>query len=425
MLAKKPQSRPERVLSFEDARHLVASHAHVLRSSSKQIEHVPILASLGRVLAEAIVADRDFPPFARATRDGYAVRSEDLRRPPAELTVVGEIRAGGDLPDGFSRLQNGRALSIMTGAPVPDGADAVVMVEYTERAGQRVRVLRSVTAGENVVPRGREARRGSTLVSARTVIGHAQIALAASVGKSTVSVYSRPRIAILPTGDEIVPIDAQPAANQIRNSNSFSLAAQVTSCGGEAVQLPIAPDDRARLRESIAQGLESDLLLLSGGVSAGEYDLVEDELGKFGAELLFTGVQIQPGKPLVFGRAQPRSNRERWTYFFGLPGNPISTMVTFQLFGSIFVRALAGSAERSISGRKIRLAKDVKTKMGLTRFLPGKVSGWWDDPEVDLLSWQGSGDMAAFARADCLLVIPPDRESFKSGEWMTVIPIEG
>lgn len=420
----KAQSRIDNVLNFEEAQRTVLSHANQARFSQKQIEQVPILDSLGRVLAQPILADRDFPPFPRATRDGYAVRSEDVGRVPAGLKLAGEIRAGGDFPAGFTRLGSGEAISIMTGAPVPGGADAVVMVEYTERAGEHVRVLRPVAAGENVVPRGSEAKRGSSLVSPGTVISHPQIALAASAGKPMINVYSRPRIAILPTGDEIVPIDAEPAANQIRNSNSFSVAAQVIASGGDAVQLPIAPDERARLRELIAQGLESDLLLLSGGVSAGEYDLVEDALAEFGAEFLFTGVQIQPGKPLVFGRAHPQSNRDHWTYFFGLPGNPISTMVTFQLFGRLFVRALAGASASAVTARKMRLGKDLKTKTGLTRFLPGKISGAWDDPEVELLSWQGSGDVAAFAGADCLLVIPPDRESFKSGEWMTTIPIE-
>ena len=379
--------------------------------------------SLGRVLAEEIVADRDFPPFQRATRDGYAVRSEDVQRVPAELSLSGQIRAGGTLPANFTAVQSGEAISIMTGAPVPNGADAVVMVEYTEQFGERVRVLRSVASGENVVPRGSEARQGTKLVSAGTILSHPQIALAASVGKSNLAVYSRSRVAILSTGDEVVPIDAEPAANQIRNSNSFSLAAQIIGAGGEAIQLPIAPDEPARMRELIAHGLQTDLLLLSGGVSTGEYDLVEDVLAEFGAEFLFTGVQIQPGKPVVFGRAHAQSTRERWTYFFGLPGNPISTMVTFQLFGTVVVRALTGALEPAAQGRKMRLAKDVKTKTGLTRFLPAKTLESWDDPQVELVSWQGSGDIAAFARADCLLVIPPDQESFKSGEWMTVLPI--
>ena len=424
MLAAKPQSRTERILSFEEARESVVSHATDVRSSQeKKIEEVPILSCVGRVLAEDIVADRDFPPFPRATRDGYAVRSEDLQRVPAELTIRGEIRAGGNLPAGFARLESGEALSIMTGAPVPNGADAVIMIEYTERNEERVRVLRSISAGENIVRQSSEARQGDKIASKGVVISHPQIALAASVGKSNLSVYARPRVAILPTGDEIVPIDAAPAANQIRNSNSFSLAAQVATSGGEPVQLPIAPDDRARLRELVAQALESDLILLSGGVSAGEYDLVEDALQEFGAEFLFTGVQIQPGKPLVFGRAHPQSTRERWTYFFGLPGNPISTMVTFQLFGNMFVQALAGACASATPGGKMQLAKELKTKTGLTRFLPGKISGSWDNPQVELLRWQGSGDVAAFGSADCLLVIPPDRETFKSGEWMTVLPI--
>lgn len=423
MLTAKAQSREERILSFEDARQLVRAQAELVRAGQKQTEEVSILGSLGRVLAETIMADRDFPAFPRATRDGYAVQSEDLQRLPAELTFVGQVRAGGNLPHGFTRLEKGQALSIMTGAPVPDGADAVVMVEYAQREGDLVRVLRSVVAGENVVERGSEARQGTTLVSEAAVISHPHIALAASVGKSKLRVYLRPRVAILPTGDEIVPINTLPAANQIRNSNSFSLAAQVKAAGGDAVQLPIAPDEPARLRELIAQGLETDLLLLSGGVSAGEYDLVEEALAEFCAEFLFTGVQIQPGKPLVFGRAPRRSPRNGWTYFFGLPGNPISTMVTFQLFGSLLVRALAGAFEPSPQGRRVRLAKEVKTKTGLTRFLPARISGSWNDPQVELLNWQGSGDVAAFSRADCLLIVPPDRESFPPGEWVTVLPI--
>jgi molybdopterin molybdotransferase len=179
------------------------------------------------------------------------------------------------------------------------------------------------------------------------------------------------------------------------------------------------------LRELIAGGLACDLLLLSGGVPAGEYDLVEDVLCEFSAEFLFTGVQIQPGKPLVFGRAcPPRGSSAGWTYFFGLPGNPISTMVTFQLFASVMVRSLSGAASMPRPGTKARLATDVRVKTGLTRFLPAKLSGGWSEAEVETVKWQGSGDIAAFGHADCLLVIPPDREHFKSGEWMTVLPLQ-
>jgi molybdopterin molybdotransferase len=177
------------------------------------------------------------------------------------------------------------------------------------------------------------------------------------------------------------------------------------------------------LRELVRQGLESDLLLLSGGVSAGEYDLVEDVLAEFAAEFLFTGVQMQPGKPLVFGRARADRSREHWTYFFGLPGNPISTMVTFELFASIMVRELSGATPKSRTGMSARLAQELRVKAGLTRFLPAHLLGDWLDTKVEPVKWQGSGDIAAFARADCLLVVPPDRECFKSGEWMTVLPL--
>ena len=424
MPASQAHIRIERVLSFEEARERVSAQAELLRQLPRKGEQLALLSSLGRTLAEEIVADRDFPPFPRATRDGYAVRTGDTRAVPAELKVVGQVRAGGELPIGFSQLERGQAISIMTGAPVPNGADAVIMVEHTQRNGDSVRLLRPVASGENVVPRGSEARSGTPLLNRGTRISHPQIALAAAVGRSKLNVYSRPRIAILSTGDEVVPIDSLPADNQIRNSNSFSLAAQVIAAGAEPIQLPIAPDEPGRLRELMAQGLESDLLLLSGGVSAGEYDLVEDVLSDFSAEFLFTGVQIQPGKPLVFGRARSGSHGS-WTCFFGLPGNPISTMVTFELFASTLIRALSGdTAQSALPGTKARLRKEIRTKTGLTRFLPATMSGNWNDAEVELVKWQGSGDLAAFARADCLLVIPPVGEHFNPGEWMTVLPLE-
>jgi molybdopterin molybdotransferase len=417
----KAYSRAERILSFEEAQQVVLNHAAALRTVARVTESVPLLDSLGRTLAEDVVADRDFPPFPRATRDGYAVRSQDSQQPSLEFEVVGEIRAGGEPLSGFTRLDAGEAVSIMTGAPVPQGADAVVMVEYSERQGKRVRFSKSAIDGENVVPRGAEARAGTVLVSRGTVIGHQQIALAAAVGKSSLAVSVRPTIAILPTGDEVVSIDAEPTANQIRNSNSYSLAAQVIAAGGEAIQLPIAPDKPEVLRELIERGLQSDLLLMSGGVSAGEYDFVEDVLADFSAEFLFTGVQIQPGKPLVFGRARGRNQGEAFTYFFGLPGNPISTMVTFELFVRPAVRALSQAAFERMISAKARLSAALRVKTGLTRFLPARLSGAWDDAHVESVKWQGSGDIAAFARADCLLVVPPDREQFEAGEMMTVV----
>lgn len=413
----------EIVLSFEQARELVSEHCERARKLVPAVESVPLLQSMGRVLAEAVRADRDLPPFPRATRDGYALRSSDLERLPAELEIVGQIRAGGPLPSGFQSLASGQTLSIMTGAPVPAGADAVLMVEHSERAGNRMRALRRLSSGENVVPRGSEAKSGATLIECGTVVSYPEVALASAAGAASLAVFRKPRIAILPTGDEVVAVTEQPAQNQIRNSNSFSLAAQVTLAGGEPLQLPIAPDEPQRLRELILEGLEADLLLLSGGVSAGEFDYVEGVLSEIDAELLFTGVQIQPGKPLVFGRAPKPGQPERLTYFFGLPGNPISTMVTFELFAKAMVRALAGASVSSLSAVSARLVAPLRVKTGLTRFLPARLAGEWNSPEVEPVKWQGSGDVAAFAKADCLLVVPPDREEFAGGETMCVISL--
>jgi molybdopterin molybdotransferase len=227
------------LLAFPEARHVVEEQARTLRPGA--VELAPLLRSRGRVLAEGVVADRDFPPFPRATRDGYAVRSADLAALPATLEVIGEVRAGSTLAGG--PLGRGQAAEIMTGAPVPNGADAVVMLEYTEHRGANVEVRRAVAAGENVVPTGSEARTGQLLLPRGTRMGFAEIAVAAGVGKAQVNIYRSPRVGILSTGDEIVDADAHPGPHQIRNSNSYSLAAQVEAAGAEAVRLPLAPDD--------------------------------------------------------------------------------------------------------------------------------------------------------------------------------------
>ncbi len=399
------------VLPLREARRVVEDHARKLRSTEP--EPVALLESFGRVLAEDIVADRDFPPFPRATRDGYAVRSSDLAQLPAHLKVVGEIPAGVAPRDIVQLVAKGEAAEIMTGAPAPNGADAIVMVEYTTRRGETVEVTRSVVHGENIVPPGAEARAGDILLRSGARMTHAAIAVAASVGKTQLIVRRRPRVAILSTGDELVDVAATPGRHQIRNSNSYSLAAQVIAAGGMPVVLPIAPDEPERLRRLISDGLKSDLLLLTGGVSAGKYDLVEDALRHFDAEFHFTGALIQPGKPVVFGRAT--------AYFFGLPGNPVSTMVTFDLFVRPMLDALSGAAPRPLQFTQARLRADINTKTGLTRFLPAVLSGEFEQTEVELARWQGSGDIAAAARANCYIVVPPDRERIPAGEMVSVL----
>ena len=418
---------PSLILSFEEARHIVEGHASRLRPRSKEL--LELLDSAGRILAEPVAADRNFPPFRRATRDGYAVRAADLAQLPARLQVIGEIRAGAKDASTEIKVEAGQAAAIMTGAPAPAGADAIVMVEYTSRAGDYVEIIKGIAAGDNIVPVGSEAARGQQLLSPGMRLGHAAIAVAASVGRVHLLVYAKPRVAVLSTGDEVVDIDVPPGPNQVRNSNSYSLAAQIQSADGDPAFLPIAPDEPERLRELISEGLEADMLLLAGGVSMGKYDLVEQVLADFQAEFFFTGAQIQPGKPIVFGRVPWASSPKvattdaepQWKYFFGLPGNPISTMVTFQLFAQPILEALAGRSSQKLVFLHARLKSEIKTKTGLKRFLPAILSGEFEHAEVELAGWHGSGDIASAARANCYVVIPPDKNTIAAGEWVPVL----
>jgi molybdopterin molybdotransferase len=415
------------VLSFEDARRVVEDHAS--RLSPRARETVDLLHAAGRILAEPVVADRDIPPFARSTRDGYAVRAADLVQLPATLTMIGEIKAGPLTDRASLQLNPGEAVSIMTGAPVPQSADAVVMIEYTSLQGDRVEITKGVASGENIVAQGAEAKRGSLLLNPGSRLNEAAIALVASVGKSPLKVFVRPRVAILTTGDEIVDVDAEVGPTQIRNSNSYSLAAQIQETGGEPVLLPIAPDEPRRLRQLIEQGLQADLLLMTGGVSMGRYDLVEQVLTEMQAEFFFTGAKIQPGRPVVFGRvscgagafAREISASPSHKYFFGLPGNPVSTMVTFELFARPVLEGLAGMFPRPLTFLHARLKSEIRVKPGLKRFLPAILSGQCENSHAELVSWHGSGDIGSIVRSNCLIVIPPDRERIPAGEWVAVM----
>jgi molybdopterin molybdotransferase len=405
------------ILSFEDARHVVEEHASRLRARGKEL--VELLEGAGQVLAEPVLADRNFPPFPRATRDGYAVRAADLAKLPASLEIVGEVKAGA--AEANIKLEEGQAAAIMTGAPVPAGAEAVVMVEYTTGVGERVEITRGVSAGENIVPVGAEAKRGDRLLASGMRLDHAAIGVAASAGRARLLVYSKPRIAVLSTGDELVDIDVPPGRHQIRNSNSYSLAAQIQAAGGEVVMLPIARDEPERLRELIEEGFDADLLLITGGVSMGKYDLVEQVLADLNAEFFFTGAKIQPGRPVVFGRVPWGDAPEGFRYFFGLPGNPVSTMVTFELFARPVQEALSGMTPQRLVWLQARLKSEIKAKPGLKRFLPAVLSGEFDQAEVEMVPWQGSGDIAATARANCYVVISADREHIAAGEWVPVL----
>jgi len=369
-------------------------------------EEVELAQAAGRVLAGMVMADRDYPPVARSIRDGFAVRSADL---PGSLEMIGEVRAGGTF---VGIVGAGQCVEIMTGAPMPAGADAVVMVEHTRRDGTLMATDRKPSPGEFVNPQGAEAKRGQPLLPAGVRAGFAQVALLATVGTTKVSVYRQPSVAILSTGDEVVPVEALPESNQVRNSNAWSVAVQVARAGGLPTILPVAADNLEDTRRLVRAGLEHDLLLLSGGVSAGKYDHVETVLAEFEAEFYFDRVLLQPGQPLVFGKAEGK-------FVFGLPGNPASTMVTFELFGRAAVELLSGQQESELRMPPMRLTTDFSHKTGLTRFLPARANA--EGTEVTPVRWQGSSDVAALARANAFLMAEADRESWKAGEEIRVL----
>ena len=416
------------VLSYDEAARLVAKHAARLLGPRRATEQVALGRAAGRVLARAVRADRDQPPFARSTRDGFACRAAEISR-HQPLAVTGMTRAG-DAPSG--PLRRNAAWEIMTGAPVPRGADAVAMLEHVEYADRRVRLAapRTIATGENIVRRGAQARRGEEMLSAGTRVGAAEIALAAACGWARLEVFRKPRVAIVATGDELVPISRLPGPGRIRNSNAPMLAAMVAACGGRPWTLPIVADTAHALDMALAKASDADLLLITGGVSAGKFDLVEPALLRRGARFHFTGVRIQPGKPTVFGELpeggksngeRKRGGARRTKYFLGLPGNPVSSAVTFHLFAAPVLGALAGSRNRGPRFVLARLAGDVKAKPGLTRFLPAACTFQEPVPEVAPVPWQGSGDIGAMARGNCFLVVPEDADGLMAGATVRIL----
>jgi len=415
------------LLSYDEAAAMVAAHAAKLRCI-RPAERVLLGQAQGRVLAEPLLADTDQPPFARSTRDGYACRAAEASA-HVQLALAGATRAG-QPPAG--PLPPGAAWEIMTGAPVPSGADAVMMLEHVETANGHVRLLppRRLAAGENIVAQGAQGRAGDEVLAAGAVMGFAQLALAASCGYAQVDVFPRPRVAILSTGDEIVPVESVPSAGQIRNSNGPMLAALVAAAGGDPWVLPIAGDTVDALDAALVQAAEADLLLITGGVSAGKFDLVEPALLRRGARFHFTGVRMQPGKPVVFGEIS-RSGTEldqnqhpAQRCCLGLPGNPVSSAVTFLLFAAPVLRALSGCLDRGPRFALARLAAEVKGKAGLTRFLPALctfVAKTGELPEVARVTWQGSGDIGAMARSNCFLVLPEEAEVLRAGEIVRIL----
>jgi molybdopterin molybdotransferase len=395
------------VLDFEEARRIVMGTVRSLQIQSTS-ESVSLEDAYGRVLAESAIADRDYPALRRSLRDGFALKATSV---PGTLRIRGEVRAG-DMPK--QPLQEGEALEIMTGAPVPHGADAVVMVEHAVRLqdGALVKIDRAAEPGQFINARGAETAAESVLVPAGVRLDASHIATLAMTGRSAVGVVRRPTVAILATGDEIVGINETPAPHQIRNSNSYMLSALVRSTGGTPTVLPVARDTREALEPLLERGMQHNLLIITGGVSAGKYDLVKPVLRDLGMQFHFERVRVQPGQPTAFGTRNA-------TPVFGLPGNPGSTLITYQLFARPALELLAGVADPILPLLSARFESPFRHKLGLTRFLPARLSP--DGEHIRHIPWQGSSDVPALAKANAFLVADHDREAWECGDAIRVM----
>lgn len=434
-------------ISFDSASSIIASHsASILANPIAEREQCELIDAFGRILAAPIVADRDQPPFFRATRDGFALRASDVAT-GTPLRIVGQIRAGESWKPEQIALQSGEAIEIMTGAPLPRGADAVLMVEhaqeiefhnqlraaYEHQTGVRIVASpgRTIRAGENVVSQGSEANQGDILLLAGTRIGPEEIALAASCGLASVLVYPRTNVAVLATGDELREPSHRHSADgaaqsiierqQIYNSNTYSLAALVR----EAHAVPILREPVRDTKESLIEGIRhaldaAPLSLITGGVSMGRYDLVQEVLSDMGAEFFFTGVKMRPGKPVVFGRVGAKENRSA-RFFFGLPGNPVSAMVTFRVFVRPLLAALSGQRNWQPRIAIASSATDLRSRPGLTRFVPAFLDTTQPTPTVAPIQNQGSGDVPSSTRANCSIILPEECEFIPAGQTLQVL----
>ncbi|HVS21893.1 MAG TPA: gephyrin-like molybdotransferase Glp [Pyrinomonadaceae bacterium] len=378
-------------------------------------ERIFLADALGRFLAEDIVADSDLPPFDRAQMDGYAVRAADVANTPARLRIVGESAAGSGW---HHEMKAGEAVRIMTGAPVPGGADAVQQVELTREidGGSQVEILESVEAGRSIVKQAAEIKAGETVLRAGEDINAAMIATLASFGYAQVKVGRRPRVAVMATGSELVDVDQKPGRDQIRDSNNYTIAAYASTAGATVERLPLAGDDTEELKRQIAAAAErSDVLITSGGVSMGVYDFTKAALKELGAEIFFERVALRPGKPTLFARLGN-------TLVFGLPGNPVSVAVTLNLFARTALRAMQGAKQPALIEEAAVLARSVKGSIDRESYLPAVLR---TDEKGTLLAepleWGGSSDFVAFARATALIIIPAGVKSVASNSVARIV----
>jgi molybdopterin molybdotransferase len=404
------------MLPIERGLEIVQSAASAKdRPDRMPTESVPLLDAMHRVLREDVLADGDSPPFDKAIRDGFAVRFEDVVQVPAELAIVGESRAGAGAG---VRVEQGECCEIMTGAPLPQGANSVVMVEHTERLSpSSVRILKIAREDEGLLRQGAEARRGDQILKSGRRIGLADIGLLASAGKSSVAVSRKPRVAVIATGDELVEVQDTPREGQIRNSNTYTICAQVREAGAEPVLMGIGRDNLEDLRGKIRRGLEHDILIVSGGVSMGKYDLVETVFAEFGVEVLFDKIAMRPGKPTVFGHRGE-------TFVFGLPGNPISTLVAFHVFVRPLILSLLKAESTSPQILEAKLEAPVKCDPERAALVPALVRFEGGQYRIRTAPWKGSSDLVGLARANALIMIPRRSGSLEPGDAAQFLPME-
>ncbi|HET6464531.1 MAG TPA: gephyrin-like molybdotransferase Glp, partial [Nitrospiria bacterium] len=397
------------MISVEKARSLILDQIQRMGT-----ERLDLLNSLGRVLAEPVLSRRDHPPWNCSAMDGYAVRHADVleasEKKPVTLEVIEEIAAG-VLP---SKIVGRRQASrIMTGAPVPEGADAVIRVEDTRAGGDSVQIVCPAGAGENVRLRGEDFQAGHVMLDRDSVMGPAEVGLLASLGRSHLLVYQRPRVAILATGNELADFDEALSPNKIMNSNGYALAAQVLEAGGIPVMLGIAKDSREDLLSRLTQGLTADLILISGGVSVGMYDFVKEVLDRLGIRMEFWKVAMKPGEPLAFGSLQAKP-------VFGLPGNPVSTMVTFEQFVRPALRKMQGHTALFRPVIEAVLMERITKRPGKTHFVRAVVKEAGDRREVWTTGNQSSGVLTSMVKADGLLIFPSDATEMEKGQVVKV-----
>jgi len=403
------------MMIVEEARERILTAFHQLEA-----EEIDLLDALGRILAEDIVANESIPPYANSSMDGYAVRSDDTvgadADTPVSLAVLGEVAAG-HVPE--VEVEPGTAVRIMTGAPLPPGADAVVKVEDTRSADGEVDVLASAPEGQYVRPAGEDVEQGSHVLSAGTRLGPAHLGMLATLGVPTVRVTRRPRVAILATGDELLEIDQPLAPGKIRNANTYSNAAQVLTVGGEPILLGIARDRVDDLTDKIRAGLEQDvdLFLSSGGVSMGEFDLVKDVLEAEGA-IDFWKVRMKPGKPLAFGQIEG-------VPFLGLPGNPVSVMVSFEMFVRPSLLKMLGATGEERPRIEATLADPIPYKDNRRHYVRVRVNRpATGTAQAHLTGGQGSGILSSMVKANGLAIIPEDWDHAPTGVPVEVILLD-